>query len=435
MTLFRRVTLITAVALAATTSALATNGLYLTGYGAETLGRGGANVAVSDRTLGLNSNPAGIAQLQGNHYTLGLALLAPQLEFENMTNAATDGEDRFFPLPAFAWVRSGKDTPWAFGLGFLAQGGMGATFNDLNTFFGTRDQTYTEVRFATLSPTVAYSFGDDAAIGATLNLGWADAEFRLFPNTSFFNAQNPAMSFPGVKMEDAGGLQTSIRLGGWWRPHPRWTVGAMYQTKTDSTFENGKLQVNFRNFPGLGQAVEYDAEMDGFTFAAQAGVGFAVRATDRLLIAVDLKRYFWDDAIDTIQVTGSNPSVAGAPETIELPFVFNWQDQWVVAIGTEYKATEATTLRAGYNWGESPVPDETLTPLFPATVEHHLSVGASWTRGAKTWEVALEHGWNASQTNNNTDPRVNPFGPGARVDHSQWTLAFGVSWAKARYGR
>ncbi|HRC86325.1 MAG TPA: outer membrane protein transport protein, partial [Thermoanaerobaculia bacterium] len=365
MTLHRRLSLIAGLALALAAPALATNGLYLTGYGAETLGRGGVNVAISDRTLGLNSNPAGIAQLQGNHYTLGLALLAPQLQFENAANPPTDGEDRYFPLPAFAWVRSGKDTPWAFGVGFLAQGGMGATFNNLNTFFGTRDQTYTQVRFATISPTVAYSFGDDAALGATLNLGWADAAFRFFPNTSFFNAQNPAMSFPGVKMEDAGGLQTSLRVGGWWRPLPSFTLGAIYQTKTDSTFDNGKLQANFRNFPGLGQAVTYDAKMDGFTFAAQAGVGVGVRATNRLLLALDVKRYFWDDAIDTITVTGTNPDVAGAPARVELPFVFNWKDQWVVALGGEYKASDTTTLRAGYNWGESPVPDDTLTPLFP----------------------------------------------------------------------
>ncbi len=34
--------------------------------------------------------------------------------------------------------------------------------------------------------------------------------------------------------------------------------------------------------------------------------------------------------------------------------------------------------------------------------------------------------------NNNLDPRVNPFGPGLRVGHGQWTLSFGVSRAWAR---
>ncbi len=421
-----------ALLLALASAASATNGLYLTGYGAEALGRAGANIAISDRTLGLNANPAGIAQLQGDHYTLSLATLAPKLEMENLANAPIDGEDRYFPLPAFAWVRSGKETRLAWGLGFLAQGGMGATFNGINTFFGTQDQTYTQVRFATLSPTVAYSFSEDSAIGATLNIGWADASFRFFPSTSFFNQQAPEQSFFGPKMEDAAGMQYSLRLGWWWRPDPRWTVGAIYGTKTNSTFDGGTLQVNFENHPFLRQKVRYDAEMDGFTFAAQAGVGTAFRATDRLLLALDVKRIFWDDAIDTIQVKGTNPSVAGAPAEVVLPFVFNWQDQWVVALAGEYRVSDGLTLRAGYNWGESPVPDDTLTPLFPATTEHHISIGAGITRGAVTYELALEHALNASQTNNNTNPMVNPFGPGARVDHSQWTFAFGISWAKAR---
>lgn len=413
-------------------SVFATNGLYLTGYGPEELGRGGANLAVSDRSLGLNSNPAGITQLQGDHFTASLAVLAPQLEFENMVNGATPASDRYFPLPAFAWVRSGKETPWAWGIGFIAQGGMGATFDDLSTFFGTVDQTYTQVRFMTISPTVAYAISEDASIGATLNLGYADAAFRFFPDTSFFNTQNPQMSFFGPKMEGAGGLQTSLRVGAWWRPHPRWSLGAIYQTKTRSTFESGTLRVDFRSMPGLGQKVDYDAEMDGFTFAAQAGVGTAVRLTDRWQLLVDLKRYFWDGAIDTILVTGTGPSVAGAPSRIELPFVFDWKDVWVVALGSEWRVNDVTTLRAGYNYGENPVPDETLTPLFPATTEHHLSMGASILRGSVTYEVAIEHALNASNTNNNPDPMVNPFGPGARVDHSQWTIAFGVSWAKSR---
>jgi long-chain fatty acid transport protein len=422
-----------ALTLACATSAGATNGLYLTGYGAESLGRGGANIAVSDRTLGLNTNPAGIAQLQGDHYTASVSILAPSLEFENMVNPPTDGKNRYFPLPAFGWVRSGPETPWAWGVGFVAQGGMGATFEDLNTFFGTRDQTYTQVRFMSVSPTLAYSLSEDSAIGATLNLGWADASFRLFPSTSYFNAANPAMSFFGPKMEEAAGFQSSLRVGWWWRPQPRWTIGAMYQTETESDFEDGTLTVNFEAMPGLGRTVRYDATMNGFTFAAQAGVGTAVRLTDRWLLAVDLKRYYWDHAISTIQVVGTSPEVAGAPPRVELPFVFDWQDQWVVSVGSEWRVGDAWTWRAGWNYGENPVPDETLTPLFPANTEHHLSFGASYTKPTGvTYEFALEHALENSQTNNNTNPFINPFGPGARVDHSQWTIAFGVSWAKSR---
>lgn len=418
-----------AMILAVPPPAFATNGMYLVSYGAETTGRGGVNVAVSDRTLGLNSNPAGICQLQGKHTSMNLSLLAPELQSGNAMNSSVDGEDRIFPLPAFAHIRSRHDSPWSWGAGFLAQGGMGATFENTNTFFGTRDETYTEVRFMTLTPTVGYAINEDMSIGAALNLGYADTSFRFYPSTSFFNVQAPDNSFFGVDMKRAGGLQGSLRLGWLWRMHPKLSVGAVYQTETESTFDGGDMTVNFESHPFLRRKVSYDAELDGFTFASQAGVGLAWRPNPDLVVALDVKRYFWDSAIDTITVRATNPNVEGAPAEIILPFVFDWQDQWIFALGADYRATSRLTLRAGYSHGEDPVPDATLTPLFPATTERHASLGFAWLEGNRTYDFAIERAFNKEQTNNNPDPRVNPFGPGAWVDHQQWTLSLGVSWA------
>lgn len=415
--------------------AAATNGMYLVAYGAETAGRGGVNLAIADRTLALNSNPAGISQLQGNHASVGLSILAPALDYENLANPTFDGEDRYFPLPAFAYIRAGKETPWSWGVGFLAQGGMGATFNSMNTFFGTVDETYTEVRFGTLTPTVSYAVNEDMAFGLSLSIGYADASFRFFPETSYFNTENPAFSFFGVDMEQAGGLQTNVRVGWWWRPRPRFSVGAVYQTKTNSTFEDGSMRINFGAHPFLQQKVLYTADMDGFTFAAQAGVGFAVRATNKLQVALDVKRYFWDDAIDTILVTAHDPQTAGAPSEVTLPFVFNWKDQWVLALGMDYRWNDKLTMRWGYNFGENPVPNETLTPLFPATVEHHLTVGFSFLKNHRVWEFAIERAFGAEEVNLNSDPMVNPFAPGSVVGHEQWTVSFGMSWSWARNGK
>jgi long-chain fatty acid transport protein len=417
---------------AASPAAHATNGMYLVGYGAEVIGRAGANIGIADRSLAVNFNPAGISQLQGRHFTINLAVLAPSLTFENMTNPTTDGESNYFPLPSFAYVRGAKGSPWTWGLGFVAQGGMGAEFKNLNTFFGTRDEIFSEVRFATLVPTVAYSFNDDMAIGASVNIGWGDVAFKFFPNTSFFNTMMPEMSFFGMDMDPAGGLQTNFRLGYWWRMHPRVSLGLTYQTETDSNFEDGDLVVNFEGQPMLRQKVKYSADVDGFNFAAQAGIGLGIRATDKLIIALDVKQYYWDDAIDTITVTGTNPSVQGAPPELQIPFVFNWEDQLVVALGFDYRASDRWTVRWGYNHGENPVPDETMNPLFPATVEDHLTFGLGYLTGNMVWDFAIERAFENETTNDNTNPMINPFGPGSTVAHDQWTVAIGVSWALDR---
>ncbi len=420
------------ILLAAAPALQATEGMYLVGYGAESIGRGGANLAVSDRSLAINFNPAGISQLQGRHYSLSLAVLAPSLDFENMVNGPIGGEDTFFPLPAFAYVRGAKDSPWSWGIGFVAQGGMGAEFRDVNTFFGTRDRTFSEVRFATLVPTVAYAINEDMAVGAALNIGWGDVAFEFFPETSFFNAADPAMSFFGLDMEAAGGLQTNLRLGWWWRPDPKFTVGLIYQTETNSNFESGDMLVNFTNHPFIGQKVGYTAHVDDFTFAAVAGVGLGIRVSEKTLLAVDVKRNFWASAIDVIQVVAENPEVAGAPPQLVIPFVFNWKDQWVYNVGVDYRASDRWTLRGGYSYGENPVPDDTLNPLFPATVENHVSFGFGYLKGNRIWNFAIERAFEADNVNNNQNPMVNPFGPGSRVKHDQWTISLGASWALDR---
>ncbi len=413
-------------------SASATNGMYLIGYGAEAIGRAGANIGISDRSLAVNFNPAGISQLQGNHLSLNLAVLAPSLQFENMINAPTDGESNYFPLPAFSYVRGSKESPWTWGVALVAQGGLGAEFKNLNTFFGTQDRTFSEVGYMTLTPTVAYAVNEDMSFGAAANIGYGQVAFAFFPETSFFNQQNPEMSFFGLDMEDAAGLQTSFRLGWWWRADPKLSIGLIYQTETDSNFEDGDMVVNFEGHPFLGQRVGYKADVDGFTFAAQAGVGFGYRASDKVILALDVKRYYWDSAIDTIEVKATKPNTPGAPPEITIPFVFDWEDQWVVALGMDYRATDRLTLRGGYNWGENPVPDETLNPLFPATVEHHLTFGLGYLVGNKTWDFAIERAFEADNTNNNPNPMVNPFGPGSRVKHDQWTFSIGISGALDR---
>ena len=146
------------------------------------------------------------------------------------------------------------------------------------------------------------------------------------------------------------------------------------------------------------------------------GLGVAWRPAPSWVVAVDLKRYFWDHAIDTIEVVARHPNVEGAPSEIVMPFVFNWEDQWVAAVGVDYRLTPQLTLRAGYNYGEDPVPDATLTPLFPATTERHASLGFAWLAGNRTYEFAVERAFAKDQTNSNPDPRVNPFGPGGWVD-------------------
>lgn len=419
----------------ASAPAQATNGMYLAGYGSEAAGRGGANLAVADNALGLQANPAGIMHIRGSELNLDAQFLAPSLRYGgDPLGNSMDGKSKLFAMPAISYVRGYPDSPWSWGIALISQGGMGATFEAYATPFGTTDGTTSEVRFATLTPTVAYKVNDRLALGVSVNAGYSDVTFGFWPATSYYNdggtPMDPSddMGFFGADLTTrAKAYTTSVRGGALWHAHPMVTFGAVAQSETKGDYTGGTLTLNQMAI-GLGK-VRYDGAVEGFTWPAQFGAGVEVRPAKGWMIAADVHRYLWNHAMKQITVTGENPHVPSPVSAVVMPFVFNWEDQWVTNFGAEYAATEALTLRAGWNYGRSPVPDETLNPLFPATTVNHLSGGFSWKAGENRLHVGVERALEAGQVNLNTDPNVNPFGSGMFVDHSQWTFSLGYGRA------
>ena len=84
-------------------------------------------------------------------------------------------------------------------------------------------------------------------------------------------------------------------------------------------------------------------------------------------------------------------------------FQMNWEDQMVYAVGAEYSINPSNAVRVGYNYGESPVPDDYLSPLFPAIVEQHLTLGYGLDLGNWGFQLGYEKALENSQTNDNTD--------------------------------
>ena len=112
-----------------------------------------------------------------------------------------------------------------------------------------------------------------------------------------------------------------------------------------------------------------------------ASVGVAFQPNKKFLVETDVKWYNWADA-------------DGYKD-------FDWDNQWVMAIGVQYKPIPALALRAGFNHGDSPVNvhngfnlmgvtniQGTRIPTlnyevfrivgFPAVVEDHATAGIGY---------------------------------------------------------
>jgi len=296
------------------------------------------------------------------------------------------------------------------GIGLISQGGMGATFKNYCTPFNPSDETYSQVRFATINPTVAYSFTDNLSLGLTGNLGWSDVAFRFWPGSSSDGntPQDPTDDFYGANLYQAAStFNYAARLGLMWRFHPNWQFGAVYQTKTEGDYEDDKLALNMNALIG-DDTLYSDASVMNFTWPEQYGIGLQWRPGEKWMLALDAKEYKWEDAVSLVTVEGKNPNqpLPSQAQTVQLPFA----------------------LRAGVNHGNSPIPDSSVNPLFPATTEDHATLGLGYNWGTNTFNFAIERAFESEQTNSNANPMLDPFA-GGTIKHSQWTVS--VGWSKA----
>jgi long-chain fatty acid transport protein len=63
----------------------------------------------------------------------------------------------------------------------------------------------------------------------------------------------------------------------------------------------------------------------------------------------------------------------------------------------EYAVTPQITVRGGYAYGKSPVPDGTLTPLTAAIMEHSLGVGVGYRHRRFLVDFAYQYSLPAAQ--------------------------------------
>jgi long-chain fatty acid transport protein len=395
----------------------ATNGMEMIGYNPRAVGMGGADIAVDSDAQAVSCNPAVICGQAPNSATVGATVLMPHLNLQDGGGNDVDGEQQYFAMPLLGYVHTLATVPLTLGLGVYAQGGMGVDFKDVNTGMGTQDRLMSEVAFLRLNPIVTYKPADWISVGATVMVGYAQMKFDFFPQTSSAGRDgqpNTGDDFAGMSVRDLHSFGFAGKVGTQVKISPTVRFGAAYTSETAIDLDNGDATLNFG-----GNKVKYDAKMDDFTWPQELEFGVAYLPVPGLTIAADAKWINWSDAIKTPVLKISDPNAAGAPQQIAVPFVMEWDDQWVFAIGAEYVINPKHTVRAGFNYGKNPVPDETLNPLFPAIMEKHLTFGYGLNLGKWIVDLAYEHAFENTATNPVTTQEVS---------HSQDTVSVAATY-------
>ena len=166
------------------TSAFATNGMRLIGFGPIQNSMGGVSVGLPLDAAAVLSNPAGMSSLPGR-IDFGASYFKPSVEYKATeaqgmggmvigSNGKTIDSDRgASPIPAFGLVLPINDR-MNFGVGAYGTCGMGVDYAK-NLYGGITNTSYAQMRFA---PGLSYKINDMFSLGATVNVMYATMEFN-----------------------------------------------------------------------------------------------------------------------------------------------------------------------------------------------------------------------------------------------------------------
>ena len=382
---------------AASSSAFATNGINLIGFGAESTLMGGADVAVARDTSALNTNPAGLTQIKAPLLDMfGSMLRTTDLVHKDPRNEE-HASNRYTFLGGGGYARPLENMPCTAGIGLFAQGGAGGVFENLRTPFGNRDDLSSLFGIAKIIPGIGCEVNEKLSLGASLNLVYGSIE------QDFFSATSVGTAFAGYKLEDASAIRTGFKLGMQYRITPTLTLAAAYTEKTELPMTGGTLTADFTG-AGLGKVKYADASVKGFALPREVAVGLAFKPTDEWLLSFKLNWLNWDDAINDIRLRATKPNNAAAPAVYPFPVAAaDWKDQWVIATGIAYTWSDRTTLYAGHNYGKNPIPRQNSSPLLAGILEHHLTFGAArkmdqnWLMtGGVEWMLPVREKYNSA---------------------------------------
>ena len=91
------------------------------------------------------------------------------------------------------------------------------------------------------------------------------------------------------------------------------------------------------------------------------------------------------------------------------------------------------TVRTGFNYGPSPIPDDAIfaNAMFPAVTDWHLTAGASY-RLSESWELSGSFFWAppVSQTDEgNASDMFSAMGAGTEIGMWQMGAQIAVTWS------
>lgn len=340
--------------LSLTLLALAGSTAFAGGYrvsiqGQKQLAMGHTGVAVVNSAEVAFFNPAGMAYLDKKfNVSVGANALFANVKFQNSTyNWTAESKNVGTPFSVYATY---KLNDWlTAGLAVYTPYGSAVDWDQ--DWEGAHLVNNIDLQAIFVQPSVSIRMGEHFSLGG--GVIYASGSVNFNRNLSM----NPLLSDDGQPSDvtiDAKGITAwGYTAGFMFNPTDKLRIGMNYRSEIIMEARDGDAIYN--DTPTFNPLANTTFNAD-LPLPAELTVGLSYQVTDKWLLAFDYNRTMWS-AYEALDVTFGNGTESLNPR--------NYQNVSTYRVGTQYKANDKFTFRAGWYFDESPVQDGYFAPETP----------------------------------------------------------------------
>ena len=453
--MYKKLLISSAVCVALSSAAHATNGYFTHGIGTHNKAQAGSGLASPTQAIDAANNPAAGALLDES-WNAGIAVFSPRRSYTASGSQANgqggaftleegthESDSNWFPIPYLAknwrlsnhtaltlsvYGRGGMNTNYTSGSATFDPDGPGAA--STTTFRGTfgagdtgvnLSQAFIEVAYAHQLNSVTLGFAPVIALQRFEATGLA----AFAPYTERFAASGGYSQPADLSNNGADySFGYGAKAGAIWQLSDNLSLATSYQSKV--------VMSEFNSYRDL------FAQQGRFDIPASLRIGSSLRVSEQLQLHLDGERTYYSDVSS---VANSSSLIFSCPTAgqggTELSncaggdngFGFGWRNVDVVKFGVTWTPVgrSNTTFRAGYSHASQPILDDDvlINILAPGVIETHYTIGiAQKMVNQNEWSLTFMY----APKNSVSGPSL--FDPTQTIElkMDQFEIEFGYSW-------
>jgi long-chain fatty acid transport protein len=345
---------------------------------AASAGMANAFTAVADNASAVFYNPAGINQLEGTQVRSGFMVYYADTYFRG---SESGDKTKMHEVPSAlvtGYLTHKINDKISIGSGIFSPFGLVTEWP--SRWEGDYVSTYGALRTIFFNPVVSVQVHPRLAIAAGIDYVYSDFKIRRSISLSQLTGIPLGLSLGKITL-DGSDDSWGYNLGMLFHINDTWSLGVSYRSKVNLEFDG---HANYRMRPILRPLFSPTDISPRMELPPIISTQIAAQFIGKWTLATGILWTGWS-VFDELTPKFRNDILI--PQRMKSS-PQDWEDVLAFHLGMQYQLNHDWTLRSGYIYDESPVPERTLGPMIPDVDGHILSLGTGYTSGNFTIDVA-----------------------------------------------